>query len=77
MTMTAPWMARIHHDPAIMAGKAVVAGTRVPVATVLRRLAAGATRSEVLADWPQLCDQDIEACLLYAATEIDHVVDVA
>ena len=42
--------ARIDINPAIMGGKPVIRGTRVPVETVLRKLGLGMTAEAVLAD---------------------------
>jgi uncharacterized protein (DUF433 family) len=37
-------------------------------------LAGGATRAEILADYPYLEDEDINAALKYAARATDHPV---
>jgi uncharacterized protein (DUF433 family) len=37
----------------------VLKGTRVTLRTVLASLAEGATTSEILADFPTLCDEDV------------------
>ncbi|MGL4514491.1 MAG: DUF433 domain-containing protein [Lacipirellulaceae bacterium] len=60
-------MTRITTDPAVMGGKPCVRGLRVTVATVLGLLATGKTHQEVLAAYPYLTADDIEACLSYAA----------
>jgi uncharacterized protein (DUF433 family) len=44
------------------------------VTDVLDLLAAGATIEEVLADYPFLVREDVQAALLYAARQTDHVV---
>jgi uncharacterized protein (DUF433 family) len=58
---------RIETDPDIMMGKAVVAGTRVTVESILERLAAGEEIDEVLEAFPHLEREDIQAALQYAA----------
>jgi uncharacterized protein (DUF433 family) len=40
---------------------------RITVYDVLEYLAAGMTQQEVLADFPYLTEEDIRACLAYAA----------
>lgn len=49
-----------------MRGVPCLRGLRIPVATVLGRLAAGQTEAEILADFPDLELQDIKAALEYA-----------
>jgi uncharacterized protein (DUF433 family) len=57
---------RIMTDPAIMVGKPVVRGTRIPVATVLRALSHNPDLTELFADYPRLTLDDVRACLAYA-----------
>jgi uncharacterized protein (DUF433 family) len=59
--------ARIEINPAIMGGKPVIRGTRVPVETVLRKLGSGMTAEAVLADHPRLTRDDILAAQAFAA----------
>jgi uncharacterized protein (DUF433 family) len=40
---------------------------RIAVADVLGWLAAGQTRAQILSDFPELTEDDIRACLAYAA----------
>lgn len=42
-------------------------GTRLSVGDVLGALAAGKTEAELLLDFPQLCHEDVLACLAFAA----------
>lgn len=44
------------------------------VSDVVEMLASGATRPEILADYPYLADEDIAAALAYAARAADHRV---
>ena len=53
-------------NPKIMFGKAVFAGTRIPVEIVLEKLADGQTQEEILKDYPRLKEEDIRAALNYA-----------
>jgi uncharacterized protein (DUF433 family) len=47
---------------------------RIRVKDVLELLAAGASRAEILEDYPLLEDGDITAALEYAARQADHMV---
>jgi uncharacterized protein (DUF433 family) len=58
---------RISIDPAVRFGKPCVRGTRISVSDVLGYLAGGTSESELLEEFPQLTDDDIRACLAYAA----------
>ena len=62
---------RIAVDHRIMGGVPCVAGTRIPVATVVGSVANGLTTDEVLAEYPQLTREDVQACLAYAACAVD------
>ena len=48
-------------------GKPCIRGMRITVYDVLEYLASGMTKEEVLADFPYLTEEDILACLAYAA----------
>lgn len=58
---------RIAQDRTIMGGKPCIAGTRIPVDLLLRKLGAGETREGLLADYPTLSADDLDAALSYAA----------
>jgi uncharacterized protein (DUF433 family) len=57
---------RIVRDPAVLVGKPVVRGTRVPVSLILNYLAHGHTIDELIGDYPNLTREDIEAAVAYA-----------
>jgi uncharacterized protein (DUF433 family) len=65
--MQEPWRKRITYRPDILAGKATIRGLRISVEQIVRALAKGLSREELLADYPDLEPEDLEACLLYAA----------
>ena len=54
-------------EPGKRAGKPCIRGMRITVYDVLSYLAAGMSHDEILADFPELTDEDILACLSYAA----------
>jgi uncharacterized protein (DUF433 family) len=58
---------RIEINPAIMLGKPVIRGTRIPVELILRKLAEGASEADLLDAYPRLAREDIQAALAYAA----------
>lgn len=57
---------RIVRHPAILAGKPVVKGTRIPVAIVLEYLAHNPNFDELFDDYPRLTIEDVQACLEFA-----------
>ncbi len=63
---------RIEVDPSVMLGKPVIRNTRIPVELLLRKLSEGATAAELLDAYPRLTEDDIRACLAYAADAISH-----
>lgn len=74
--------ARIIVDPNIHFGKPCVAGTRIPVQSVLELVREGITFEEIIQDYyPDLEAADIQACLQYAidviAAEDIHIATVA
>jgi uncharacterized protein (DUF433 family) len=64
-------LARITLDPKVMVGKAVIKGTRLTVEYILNLLAHGATVTEILEEYDGLTEQDIQACLLFAARALE------
>ena len=60
-------------NPNVRSGKPCVRNLRITVADVLGYLAAGMTRQEIIADFPKLLNEDITACLAYAADSEKHV----
>ena len=65
---------RITFDDRIMGGKACIRGMRIPVSIVLKMLAGGMSREQILAEYPDLEPQDIEQCVQYAAMLADDRV---
>ena len=61
---------RIEANPQIMGGKPVIRGTRIPVEMILRKLGAGVSSEEILADYPRLTRQDIFAAQAFAADRL-------
>lgn len=54
-------------DPGKRSGKPCIRGLRITVTDVLEYLAGGMSIPEILADFPELTDADVRACLAFAA----------
>ena len=63
---------RIEMDPDVMLGKPVIRGTRIPVELILRKLADGATETDLLDAYPRLAREDIQAAIRFAADTVSH-----
>lgn len=61
------WKSRIVSLPDVCHGKPCIRGTRVMVSSILGSLAAGISREEVLANYPGIRAEDIDAALALAA----------
>jgi uncharacterized protein (DUF433 family) len=68
---------RITYNPQQCGGKPCIRGMRIRVADILELYAAGLNSEQILADYPDLEAEDLQAALRYAAREIDHPVLVA
>ena len=65
-------------EPGKRSGKACVRGMRITVHDVLSYLAAGMSHEEIIDDFPELTQNDILACLAYAAdAEKKYVIAAA
>jgi uncharacterized protein (DUF433 family) len=51
------WRNYIHSDPAVLAGKPVVRGTRIAVDLILEKLGAGETPEQILSAHPRLTSE--------------------
>jgi uncharacterized protein (DUF433 family) len=58
---------RITTDPGKRGGKPTIRGLRITVYDVLDYLASGMSEEEILSDFPELEQEDIRACLAFAA----------
>ncbi len=61
-------MSRITANAKILGGKPVIKGTRISVEFILELMASGVSESEILADYPHLTREDIQACIRYAVS---------
>jgi len=62
-----PLLQRISVDPNICFGKPCIRGTRIWVSLLLDFLASGMSHQEILAEYPQLGEEDLRAAIAYGA----------
>ena len=67
MTRRKQMLERISIDPKVCFGRPVIRGTRIWVSLILDFLASGDSFETILAEYPQLNREDIQACLAYGA----------
>jgi uncharacterized protein (DUF433 family) len=65
-------MDRIELNPRVCSGKPVIKGTRIPVSVILDQIAEGESWDSLLAGYPELRKEDIQAALIYARESLDH-----
>ncbi|MGH8607768.1 MAG: DUF433 domain-containing protein [Gammaproteobacteria bacterium] len=68
---------RITIDPAICNGKPTIRGKRITAQTILEFLSAGDSTEEILHQYPSLEQEDIQACLRFAAKLMDQRYSLA
>ena len=61
------WQDHILVAPSVCHGKACIKGTRITVSVILDNLAAGKSVDEILASYPTLNRDAIQAAIAYAA----------
>ena len=59
-------------EPRMRSGKPCIRGLRITVYDILEYLASGMTHEQILGDFPYLTEDDIRACLAYAADQDRH-----
>ena len=57
-------------EPGKRSGQPCIRGMRITVRDVLEYLASGMTVAELLIDFPELTEEDVRACLAYAASQL-------
>ena len=67
---------RITIEPGKRGGKPCVRGLRITVYDVLEYLASGMSEAEILRDFPDLTQDDIRACLAFAADRERKLVSI-
>ncbi|MDO8631976.1 MAG: DUF433 domain-containing protein [Phycisphaerales bacterium] len=72
MVVSNEWRKRISVDPNIHHGDPCILGTRVPVSVIVGSMADGDGFDEILASYPQLRLEDLQAALHYAAEAVNR-----
>lgn len=71
---------RINHnilfDAKIMHGKPCIQGTRIPIYLILQMLAAGQSKNEILKEYPQLSEKDINTAVHYGAKLATQEIEI-
>ena len=63
-------------EPGKRGGKPCIRGMRITVYDVLGWLAAGMSHEEIVDDFPELTEEDIKACLEFAANRERYLIAV-
>ncbi len=63
---------QIEIDARRCGGTPVIKGTRIPVAVILDQIAAGESWESLLAGYPGLTREDIQAAVLFAKASVEH-----
>jgi uncharacterized protein (DUF433 family) len=63
---------RITTNPSILTGKPVIRGMRISVEQILKMLSRGISHQGILDEYPLLEEDDIRACLLFAASKVSN-----
>jgi len=72
--MNINWRSHITTNPKILFGKPIIRDTRIPVDLILEKLAGGDKKEDILEAYPSLSNDDIIACLLFAAETVKNEV---
>jgi uncharacterized protein (DUF433 family) len=76
MSMDKSYRNIITINPNVRSGKPTIRGLRYTVYDILSYLAAGMTVTEILDDFPDLTEEDIQACLSFAADREHQILVV-
>lgn len=60
-------LSRISVDPSVCFGKPCIRGHRIWISLILDMLTEGMSMDDILLEYPDLCKDDILACIAYAA----------
>jgi uncharacterized protein (DUF433 family) len=71
------FLSRITFEAGKRSGQPCIRGMRITVYDVLSYLASGMTHQQILSDFPYLTQEDILACLAYAAEREKHSLTAA
>jgi uncharacterized protein (DUF433 family) len=63
---------RIEMNPKVCNERPVIRGTRIPVSVILEQIGEGESWDELLAGYPELTRQDIQAAVFYARSCLEN-----
>jgi uncharacterized protein (DUF433 family) len=63
---------RITFDPDILGGKACIRGTRISVSLIVNLVADGMPARQIVAEYPDLEEEDVAQALKYAAWVVNQ-----
>ena len=66
---------RIVRSPEILGGKPIIRDTRISVEMILEWMASGATRDDIVRNYPPLTSEDVEQALGFAAATLQQAVE--
>lgn len=72
MSATNNWRKRISVDKSLHHGDPCIAGTRVPISVIVGSIADGDSVEQILASYPQLAREDVQAALRFAAEAVNR-----
>ena len=72
--MTKDYHSIVTQEPGKRGGRPCIRGMRIAVSDILGWLAAGMSHAEILANYPELTEDDIRAALAYAADRERRIV---
>jgi uncharacterized protein (DUF433 family) len=64
----------VTQEPGKRGGRPCIRGMRIAVSDILGWLAAGMSHAEIIADYPELTEEDIRGALAYAADRERRIV---
>jgi uncharacterized protein (DUF433 family) len=67
----------IERRPSVCGGEGVIKGTRVTIRTVLASLAEGASVEQIMADFPSVSREAVQAVIAFAAASAEEDLPVA
>ena len=68
------WKNHIISDPAILAGKPVIKGTRISVELILEKLSEEESIEQIILSHPHLNKENILACLAFAKDSLNNEI---
>lgn len=71
------WKEHVMVDPAVLVGKPAIKGTRITVGLILDRVADGWSTDDIVASYPGVRHEDVQAVVAFAAELLKEETFVA